>query len=360
VNSVAFSPDGTRIVTGSADQTARVWDAQTGTPRLELKDSERVMASWPVLPPGTLVAFSADGARIITEVQGQNANAKVWDARTGQELVGVPMPPTSRPAQISSDGRWIAHIAGNRVELIPLQPDEQELSYRRLVMQPNYELYRENYLAAAKVNDEFVAQFYLNLFPTPERAPLQAEAIVAPLFVRLLVRDDVLAALKARPAADAEVQAACVKLAGTWPESASAGEFNSAAWELVAAPAQADANYQRGLRLARAACRLRPESAPILNTLGVAQYRCGLLAEALETLKRSNDLHKDRQPADLAFIALAQHRLGQAENARDTLRRLRGLMKDPRRSENPEAQAFLREAETIELDRVFPADPFAP
>ena len=34
-------------------------------------------------------------------------------------------------------------------------------------------------------------------------------------------------------------------------------------------------------------------------------------------------------------------------------------MKDPERAEDPEAQTLLREAETIELDRVFPADPFA-
>ncbi len=32
VNSAAFSPDGTRVVTASADQTARVWDATTGKP----------------------------------------------------------------------------------------------------------------------------------------------------------------------------------------------------------------------------------------------------------------------------------------------------------------------------------------
>ena len=34
---MAFSPDGTRIVTGSVDGTAKVWDARTGTPLLELK-----------------------------------------------------------------------------------------------------------------------------------------------------------------------------------------------------------------------------------------------------------------------------------------------------------------------------------
>ena len=35
--SVSFSPDGTRIVTGSGDGTAKVWDARTGTALLELK-----------------------------------------------------------------------------------------------------------------------------------------------------------------------------------------------------------------------------------------------------------------------------------------------------------------------------------
>ena len=37
VRSVAFSPDGQRIVTGSGDQTAKVWDAASGKELLTLK-----------------------------------------------------------------------------------------------------------------------------------------------------------------------------------------------------------------------------------------------------------------------------------------------------------------------------------
>ena len=174
----------------------------------------------------------------------------------------------------------------------------------------------------------------------------------------MLLRDDVLAALQAQPAADPAIQAACLKLAGTWPESAH--QCNNAGWALVRDPGRPEADYERGLRLARAACRLEPKNVAYLNTLGVAQYRCGLMAEALATLTRTNDLNKGKEASDLAFLALAQHRLGQPDKASDTLARLREVMKDPQQAGNPESRAFLREAETIELDRVFPADPFAP
>jgi serine/threonine protein kinase len=346
VQSVSFSPDGTRIVTGSEDQTAKVWDARTGTLLLELKGHTSQVES---------ASFSPDGTRIVTASGDQTA--KVWDARTGQEIKGEPIPTTARPGQISPDGRWIAHVIDNRVELIPLQPDEEELADRQYLTQPNFRLYREAYNAASKANDGFAARFYLNLFPPPERALIRAEAIVPPLFARWLLRDDVLAALEAQPVADPVIQAACLKLAGAWPESAS--ECNNAGWAVVRDPGRPEIDYQRGLRLARAACRLEPESVAFLDTLGVAQYRCRLMAEALATLTRSNDRNHQDEPSDLAFLALAQHRLGQPDKVRGTLARLRELMKDPQRSEDAEAKAFAREAETIELDRVFPADPFA-
>src|SRR5262249_29029428 len=72
VTSVAFSPDGSRIVTGSNDQTAKVWEARTGAPQLDLKGH----TSWVVS-----LAFSPDGMRIVTG--SYDHTAKVWDARTG-------------------------------------------------------------------------------------------------------------------------------------------------------------------------------------------------------------------------------------------------------------------------------------
>ena len=62
MDSVAFSPDGTRIVTGSDDGTAKVWDARTGTALLELKGHTSAgEVAW---------SFSPDGTRIVTGSMG--------------------------------------------------------------------------------------------------------------------------------------------------------------------------------------------------------------------------------------------------------------------------------------------------
>jgi hypothetical protein len=56
---------------------------------------------------------------------------------------------------------------------------------------------------------------------------------------------------------------------------------------------------------------------------------------------------------------MAQYRLGHLQAARSALRRLREVMKNPQWARSGQAQALFREAETAELDQVFPPDPFA-
>jgi hypothetical protein len=110
VTSVAFSPDGKRILTGSQDGTATVWDADKGQQVLSLKGH---------VGPVSSVAFSPDGKRIFTQDKGK---ILAWDAENGTLLANPPnhVPHGSQEAT-SPDGRLRAFAEGYviRVEYLP-------------------------------------------------------------------------------------------------------------------------------------------------------------------------------------------------------------------------------------------------
>jgi len=68
VNDAVFSRDGTRILTASRDNTAKLWDAASG----------RLIASFAHQDGITHAAFSPDGARILTA--SADHTAKLWDS----------------------------------------------------------------------------------------------------------------------------------------------------------------------------------------------------------------------------------------------------------------------------------------
>ena len=76
VTSASFSPDGNRIVSGSDDQLVRVWDAQTGEQLMELQGHTGFVNS---------VSFSPDGNRIVSGSKDQSV--QVWDVKTGEQLM---------------------------------------------------------------------------------------------------------------------------------------------------------------------------------------------------------------------------------------------------------------------------------
>ena len=97
-DSVAFSPDGTRIATASADGTAKVWDAATGQELFTLVGHTRGVTS---------VVFSPDGTQIATG--SADKTARVWEAATGkllQTLLGHTEGVTS--VAFSPDGTHLA------------------------------------------------------------------------------------------------------------------------------------------------------------------------------------------------------------------------------------------------------------
>jgi WD40 repeat protein len=67
MNSAAFSPDGSRVVTASFDNTARLWDARTGAALATLSGHRAEVFS---------ALFSPDGNRVVTASDDKTAG--IW------------------------------------------------------------------------------------------------------------------------------------------------------------------------------------------------------------------------------------------------------------------------------------------
>jgi WD40 repeat protein len=84
ITSVAFSPDGTKIVSGSWDQTIKVWDSgKLGLLSERTNAHSDWITSVAFSPDGTKigitsVAFSPDGTKIVSACTG--GTIKVWDS----------------------------------------------------------------------------------------------------------------------------------------------------------------------------------------------------------------------------------------------------------------------------------------
>lgn len=111
VSSAAFSPDGTKMVTAARsvrtntrtddgwvdadDTTARLWDVATGAELFTLAGHSAEVTS---------VAYSPDGTRVLTG--SKDGTARLWDAATGAEIY-VYNPPFTRPDGYSG---WIKFV----------------------------------------------------------------------------------------------------------------------------------------------------------------------------------------------------------------------------------------------------------
>ncbi len=109
INSVRYSPDGKRILTASDDGTARLWDAETGKPLDPVIRGHQ---------GGVREAcFSPDGKSILTV--SSDKTARVWDAATGAELHTLAGHAFAvRCGEFSADGRFIITGSDDNTALV--------------------------------------------------------------------------------------------------------------------------------------------------------------------------------------------------------------------------------------------------
>ncbi len=121
---LAWSPDGTRLATGtglyhqSGLGSVKVWDARTGELQLDLKGHTECVWSVAFSPDGRRLA-SASGRWIGTQLKNKpppespgDGEVKIWDLASGMELLTIrESTVTAYGVAFSPDGRWFG-IAG--------------------------------------------------------------------------------------------------------------------------------------------------------------------------------------------------------------------------------------------------------
>jgi WD40 repeat protein len=333
ITDMTFSPDGTRIVTGGSDGTAKVWDTGTGVPQLELKTHTDRIAS---------VSFSLDGTRIVTgrltpdEARESPGSAekttKVWDARTGQELPGEAIPTRAPNKRISPDGRLFAFTnwLSADAEILPWKLDDEERAYRRILTRPELWRDREGYESARVALDEFAARFYIQRLPPAERPVLEAQfgwdrelaagrerdavphlAILSAASPHDLEMALKVGALQAWFGMDEAYAATCVRSL-TFAKGLSDPKAMQVMARICCVRPTADkARQEAVLALARKAVELDKKNLACRLALGMAEYRSGHFAEADAALIAL------KEPGVGAFYrAMSLHRQGKKDEAR--------------------------------------------
>jgi len=124
---------------------------------------------------------------------------------------------------------------------------------------------------------------------------------------------------------------------------------NTLAWIYLTAPGELF-DPPKALPLAQRAVQSRPDQRSFRNTLGLAYYRLGQFAKAVETLEINVKTDHPGMAFDLLFLAMSRHRLGQPDRARtdfDQAVRWRLAQKGLDPGQDAELRTFEAEAQAV-------------
>jgi WD40 repeat protein/tRNA A-37 threonylcarbamoyl transferase component Bud32 len=352
---VAFSPDGQRVVSASSDKTARVWDVKTGQELVCFRGHSQEVYQ---------VKFSPDGQRIAS---GSNdRTVKVWDAATGDVILTLRGHTDGMNGlAFSHDGRRIASSSEDRTvkiwdaasgeELLTLRGHDDEVY--NVIFGP-----QDQWLASVSP-DRTVRVWEATPLTAERRLQREAAAVVNGVPARLGFKDEIRAYLRDLPALSEPLRQQVLTLAERLQEDPH--RLLGASIQGTRRPNGPEARCRLALRQAEAALQAPPEynfyphDRP-LAYLSLAHYRLGQYSDVIKCQDLLRAYYASRPPAHQyhvsfkvlppfndAILAMAHYRLDEADQARSALQRGRERMKDPGWSGNALGQLLVREAEEL-------------
>ncbi|MCI0639578.1 MAG: protein kinase [Gemmataceae bacterium] len=335
---LAFSSDGHRLFSGSLDRSITIWDVDSGRQIKTLKGHSNGV---------TRIALSQDNQRLASS--SHDNTVKIWDVNSGQEL---------HTLTGHSDIVWSVQFIADGARLVTAGFDQSiriwdsttgfELALLKghtdrvldVAVSPD-----RGRLASAGGKDLTVRVW--DGRPLSDATQLEQEAVdvLNFLFSRPLRKSEVISYLHSTPALRPAVRKLAVALAERYGDNTDSKAFHDAAWRVLKHPFANATMCQFALSQMTAACELSPDNLQYRSALAAAQYRLGkfqkeFIPKALATLKKcdAND------PTTMALLAMTQHWLDQKEEARATLARLRLVKQDPMAKLGADAETLFQEA----------------
>jgi WD40 repeat protein len=294
VTALATSPDGRWIALGKTDSTVRLWSATTGQPVATLIGHDASVGA---------VAFSPDSTRLVSG--GSDRTLRLWDVATHEPILVL----QGHPGAVTS---------------VAFTPDGSRI--------------------VSASNDGTVRMWDSRLAHDADAA-LFAERLRSTLRFSADVKDRV----QTDSTLDTRVRTAVLAMADARGDNPSL--LNGESWAVVKAARLPAIAYDLALRRALLANEAAPWEPNFIRTLGAAYYRLKRYEESLTAITRAAGLRPASDAYDLAFTALAHHQLRHRDEARAALDRVRMMMapeQDRRRaSTDADLKAIYEEASAL-------------
>ncbi len=342
VSRVAFSKDGNLLAAGDHLGLVRIFDVELGEVIATLSGHEATISAFAFFPDGKTLAV------------GSHGTIRLWDVHSSQERITLQLPRYSKASRpifvydlvVTHDGRTLIsrhsndslkiwHAAGELADLAikpraqldrPKTAENDPLVHtRRAIFHTsigNWERALANWKRAQELGVHWDAALVTRLMqtiPTEERAAKLRDPDAA-----RRLRQQVMS--QGLPSEDAR-------------------ELNGIAWEIVRNAELSRYAVEFAVQAAEKAMKIAPDDGPIVNTLGVANYRAGQWQSAIESMEKSLDLQGDNG-RDWFFLAMAHWQLGHKAEARQSYDKAIAWMNENARLDE-ELHRFRAEADEL-------------